>query len=259
MLFLCAAALAQNRQITGRVTEKGSTEPVIAASVVIKGTTTGTQTDLNGNFKLTVPDRDGVVLLIRSVGYKTLELPLKKGQTTVNVGMESDAKMLNEVVAIGYQTVRRKDLTGAVSSVTAQQIKDVPLNSAAEALEGRLAGVQITVSEGSPGAQADVYIRGRGSITQSGQPLYIVDGVEVDNALNVIAPQDIESIDVLKDAASTSIYGSPGFKRCGNYHYQRRKEYQRKNYGYLQYQFRCSEAGQRTFCSGSVSICIVSV
>lgn len=210
MLFLCAAALAQNRQITGRVTEKGSTEPVIAASVVIKGTTTGTQTDLNGNFKLTVPDRDGEVLLIRSVGYKTLELPLKKGQTTVNVGMESDAKMLNEVVAIGYQTVRRKDLTGAVSSVTAQQIKDVPINSAAEALEGRLAGVQITVSEGIPGAQADVYIRGRGSITQSGQPLYIVDGVEIDNALNVIAPQDIESIDVLKDAASTSIYGSRG-------------------------------------------------
>jgi len=210
MLLLSAAVLAQTRQVTGKVTEKGSTEPVVAASVLIKGTSTGTQTDVNGNFKLSVPDKAGVVLVIKSIGYDPLEVTLSAGQTTVTTQLQTNSRELQEVVAIGYQTVKRRDLTGAVASVTAKDLKDNPVNSAAEALEGRLPGVQITLSDGQPGAQADVYIRGRSSITQSGQPLFIVDGVELDNALNIIAPQDIESIDVLKDAASTSIYGSRG-------------------------------------------------
>lgn len=210
LLFLSASALAQNRQVTGTITEKDSKDPVIAASVVVKGTTSGTQTDVNGNFKMLVPDKANVVLVITSVGYKTKEVTLTAGQLSVRTSLESDSHQLSEVVAIGYQTVKRRDLTGAVSSITDKDIKDVPVNSAAEAIEGRLAGVQVTVSDGQPGAQADIYIRGRSSITQSGQPLYIVDGVELDNALNILAPQDIQSIDVLKDAASTSIYGSRG-------------------------------------------------
>ncbi|MDB5011005.1 MAG: TonB-dependent receptor [Mucilaginibacter sp.] len=210
MLLLSATVLAQTRQVTGKITEKGNTGPVIAASVTVKGTTGGTQTDVNGNFKLPVPDKAGVVLVIKSVGYKPIEVPLSVGQLTVTAQLETNSTELQEVVAIGYQTIKRRDLTGAVSSVTAKDLRDNPTLSAAEALEGKLAGVQITVADGSPGAPADIYIRGRTSITQSGSPLYIVDGVQLDNALNVLSPQDIQSIDVLKDAASTSIYGARG-------------------------------------------------
>src|ERR1700761_1150584 len=170
MLLLSATVLAQTRQITGKVTEKGGTDPVIAASVTVKGASGGTQTDVNGNFKLSVPDKAGVVLVIASVGYNSIEVPLSAGQLTVIAQLETNSKELQEVVAIGYQTVKRRDLTGAVASVTAKDLKDNPVNSAAEALEGRLPGVQITLSDGQPGAQADVYIRGRSSITQSGQP-----------------------------------------------------------------------------------------
>jgi len=210
LLFLSATVMAQNRQITGHVVEKGNNSPVVAASVSVKGTKGGTQTDVNGTFKISVPDNSNVVIVITSVGYNSKEVTVNAKETTINVELESNSQQLNEVVAIGYQTVKRRDLTGAVSSVSARDLKDIPLNSAADALEGRLAGVQITVADGQPGAQADIYIRGRSSITQSGQPLYIVDGVELDNALSIIAPQDIESIDVLKDAASTAIYGSRG-------------------------------------------------
>ena len=115
-----------------------------------------------------------------------------------------------EVVVVGYATVKRKDLTGSVSSVGAKDIKDIPLSSAAEALQGRLAGVQAISSEGGPGADIIIRVRGGGSITQDNNPLYIVDGVQVENALSIIPPQDIASIDVLKDASTTAIYGARG-------------------------------------------------
>jgi TonB-linked SusC/RagA family outer membrane protein len=210
LLFLSVTVMAQNRQITGHVVEKGNKIPVVAASVTVKGTKGGTLTDINGTFKMSIPNNFSTVLVITSIGYTTREVTVNANDISINVELEANSQQLNEVVAIGYQTVKRRDLTGAVSSVGAKDLKDIPLNSAADALEGRLAGVQITIADGQPGAQADIYIRGRSSITQSGQPLYIVDGVELDNALSIIAPQDIESIDVLKDAASTSIYGSRG-------------------------------------------------
>jgi len=210
MLLLSATVLAQTRQITGKVTEKGGTDPVIAASVTIKGTSGGTQTDVNGNFKLPVPDRAGVVLIFKSVGYTPQEIALTPGQTSVNVVLESNSKELDEVVAIGYGTVKRRDVNGSISSVTAKDLKDVPVSSLGEALAGRLAGVQITSSDGSPDATVKVLVRGGGSITQSNDPLYVIDGVQVENGLASLSPQDIESIDVLKDAASTAIYGARG-------------------------------------------------
>lgn len=209
LLILRAVAWSQTRQITGSVTETTTREALIGVSVVVKGSNQGTQTDIKGNYRLSVPAASGTILVFRSVGYKPQEVKLTN-QSAVNIQLESASQTLNEVVAIGYQTVRRRDLVGAVSSVTARDLRDNPTLSAAEALQGKLAGVQVTVTDGQPGASADVYIRGRTSITQSGSPLYIVDGVQLDNALNVLSPQDIASIDVLKDAASTSIYGARG-------------------------------------------------
>jgi len=210
LLLLGATALAQTRQVTGTVTDKDTKDPVIAASVVVKGGTGGTQTNVNGVYKLTVPDKAGVVLIIRSVGYKAQEITLSQGQTTLNAVIENNAQELNEVVAIGYGTVKRRDVNGSISSVTAKDLKDEPVSSLAEALAGRLAGVQITTSDGSPDASVKVLVRGGGSITQTNDPLYVIDGVQVENGLASLSPQDIESIDVLKDAASTAIYGARG-------------------------------------------------
>jgi len=211
MLFaiILVKAQAQTRQVTGTVTDKQTNETVIGASVLVKGTTIGAQTNAEGKFKLLVPDKPDVVLIIRFIGYKTQEIPLGT-KSNINVVLESESRELSEVVAIGYATVNRRDLTGAVSSVNAKQLKDIPINSAAEALAGRLAGVSVTGSEGSPDAQVSIRVRGGGSVTQDNSPLYIIDGVQVENGLNTISPQDIESIDVLKDAASTAIYGARG-------------------------------------------------
>lgn len=214
LLLLCViilitgfAAWSQNRPITGTITEKSSKDPLIGVSVVVKGTTIGSQTDVNGRFKLSVPAN--AVLTIRYVGYKPQEITIGS-KNEINVALEDDAVQLNEVVAVGFATVRRRDLTGSVSSVTAKDLKDIPVNSAGAALAGRLAGVQVNQSEGSPDAQIQIRVRGGGSITQDNSPLYIIDGIQVENGLSNISPQDIQSIDVLKDAASTAIYGARG-------------------------------------------------
>ncbi|RZK87041.1 MAG: SusC/RagA family TonB-linked outer membrane protein, partial [Pedobacter sp.] len=168
---------------------------------------TGTQTDNNGRFSISVAP--GTILVFNYIGYKTKEVSVGN-QTNIKVSLASNSTDLDEVVAIGYATVNRRDLTGSVSSVGAKQLKDIPNNSLAESIAGRLAGVQITVSEGTPNASAQIRVRGGGSITQDNTPLYVVDGIQVENALSVLSPQDIESIDVLKDASATAIYGSRG-------------------------------------------------
>lgn len=202
------AAWSQTRQISGTVSEKSTKEPLVGVSIIVKGTNTGTQTDNNGKFKLAVPTANAV-LTIRYIGYKPQEIVIG-ARNEFNVALENDAVQLNEVVAVGFATVRRRDLTGSVSSVTAKDLKDIPLNSAGAALAGRLAGVQVNQSEGSPDASIQIRVRGGGSITQDNSPLYIIDGIQVENGLSNISPQDIESIDVLKDAASTAIYGARG-------------------------------------------------
>ena len=203
-------AAAQSRQVQGVVkSDTGETLPGV--TVLVEGTTNGASTGANGDYTITLPaGSDNATLRFSFVGYATQAVKVGS-QTTISVTLATDNKQLDDVVVIGYQTVERRDVTGSVSSVGAKQLKDIPVNSAAEALTGRLAGVQLTSSEGTPGnASVQVRVRGGGSITQDNSPLYVVDGVQVENALGVIAPQDIQSVDVLKDASATAIYGARG-------------------------------------------------
>lgn len=206
--FSFAMAWSQNRQVTGRVLSDSSRAGLAGASVTIKGTSTSTATGSDGRYSISIPDRGNVVLVFTSIGYNAQEINVGT-RSSVDVTLNSNAAAL-DVVVIGYQTVRRRDVTGAVSSVGARQLRDVPITSAAEALAGRLAGVQVTGTEGSPNADVLIRVRGGGSITRDNSPLYIIDGVQVENGLSIISPQDIESIDVLKDASATSIYGARG-------------------------------------------------
>ncbi|WP_245995026.1 TonB-dependent receptor [Mangrovibacterium diazotrophicum] len=193
------------KSVTGRVIDTGGL-PLPGVTVMVKGTTNGTITDVEGNY--TLNDLPANATLIFSfVGMKMQEVGVTK--QTMNITMEEESIGLEEVVAIGYGTVRKKDLTGSVASVQGETLSKIPVSNTAEALSGRLAGVQITTADGSPDAEIIVRVRGGGSITGDNTPLYIVDGFPVSN-INDIAPTDIESINVLKDASSTAIYGSQG-------------------------------------------------
>ena len=202
-------ASAQTLRITGRVIDDSSNAGLANVSVVVVETKNGVSTDANGNFSINVTGRTSATISVSYVGYRPV-LQKTNGKTPVTITLGKEESQLDDVVVVGYSTVRRRDLTGAVSSVNSKQIRDVPLTSAAEALTGRLAGVQVTTSEGSPGADVIIRVRGGGSITQDNSPIYIVDGVQVENALQVISPQDIASVDVLKDASTTAIYGARG-------------------------------------------------
>ena len=206
LLLSVAIVRAQTKQVTGRVTtETGDGIPGV--TVTVKGTNNATRTNQDGSFSINASGNN--VLVFSYVGYTAQEQSVGD-RSTINVTLVNEVTSLSDVVVIGYQTVRRRDLTGSVSSINAKQLKDVPINSAAEALAGRLAGVQITGTEGTPNAEVLIRVRGGGSITQDNSPLYIIDGIQVENALSVISPQDIESIDVLKDASATAIYGARG-------------------------------------------------
>jgi TonB-dependent starch-binding outer membrane protein SusC len=208
LLFVSGNLFAQTKQITGTVTSSENKQPAVGVTVTVKGTRFATITDNQGRYKITV-DNKATSLVFTSVSFVSSEAVIGD-QSTMDVVMQPDAKALTDVVVIGYQTVRRKDLLASVSSVGAKDLKDIPINSAAEALNGRLAGVTATTAEGSPDADIRIRVRGGMSITGDNSPLYIVDGVQVENGLSTISPQDIQSIDVLKDAAATAIYGARG-------------------------------------------------
>jgi TonB-linked SusC/RagA family outer membrane protein len=212
MLVLIACSFlranAQDRQITGTVTATENKQPLPGATVAVKGTKIATTTDAQGKYRITVPS-GATTLVFSSASHVTYEIPIN-GRSVIDADLIAEVKALDDVVVVGYSTVKRKDLTGSVSSVSAKQLKDFPLSSAAEALQGKLAGVQVISTEGAPGAEILVRVRGGGSITQDNSPLYIVDGVQVENALSVLSPQDIASVDVLKDASTTAIYGARG-------------------------------------------------
>lgn len=208
LFFIPLSLLAQNVTVKGKVVDENNL-PLSGVTVLAKGTKKGTQTDKEGNFSISVPGSGSVSLTFSSVGYAAKTV-IATGKDVLTVTLAKEAITQEDVVVVGYASVRRKDLTASVSSIGSRDLKDNPANSAAEALAGKLAGVQVTVSEGAPGADVDLYVRGRNSITQSGAPLYVVDGIQVENALSVLSPQDIESITVLKDAASTAIYGARG-------------------------------------------------
>ncbi|RYU77236.1 SusC/RagA family TonB-linked outer membrane protein [Hymenobacter persicinus] len=209
--LLASAQQAQQRRIQGVVRSTEKDEALPGVTVVVVGTTNGASTDGDGKFAISLPaGTTDVTLRFSYIGF--LGKDVKVGSSdNVTVALSPDTKTLDDVVVIGYQEVQRRDVTGSVSSVNSQQIKDVPVNSAAEALTGRLAGVQLTSAEGTPGnANVQIRVRGGGSITQDNSPLYVVDGIQVENALSVVSPQDIASVDVLKDASATAIYGARG-------------------------------------------------
>ena len=211
LLLMIFAALslsvsAQTITLNGNVKDTTG-EPIIGASIVEKGNTTnGTITDLDGNFSLKVPANATVV--ISYIGMKTQEIAIK-GKSKIDVALSDDAKALDEVVVIGYGTAKRKDITGSVATVNAEALTVVPVASATEALTGKMAGVQITTTEGSPDAEMKIRVRGGGSITGDNTPLFIVDGFPVESISDIPA-SDIEDMTVLKDASSTAIYGSRG-------------------------------------------------
>lgn len=207
-MWCCLFAAAQSRQVTGRVTRDGTSEALTGVSVSVKGSQAATTTNAEGQYTITVPGNNAT-LVFSYVGMQPREVSVGD-RSSVDVTLTDATSTLDDVVVVGYSSVRRRDLTGSVSSVGSRQLKDIPITNAAEALTGRLAGVQVTTSEGAPGAEVVIRVRGGGSITQDNAPIYIVDGVQVENALQFISPQDIASVDVLKDASTTAIYGARG-------------------------------------------------
>jgi TonB-dependent starch-binding outer membrane protein SusC len=204
MLVAVLPALAQ-KKIDGKVTGPDG-KPVFGATVSAKGTIVATSTSTEGLYSITLPS-NSTVLVFSYVGYDTYEVDVKS-TNTANVEMKLQTSNLNEVVVIGYGTAKRKDLTGSVSSVSAEMIEKVPVISATQALQGRAAGVQIINNDGAPGGNISVLIRGIGSLGGGGNnPLYVVDGYPTTGGINNINPNDVASIDVLKDASATSIYG----------------------------------------------------
>jgi TonB-dependent starch-binding outer membrane protein SusC len=206
---MCTAfAWGQTRQVTGRVVSDSS-QPLSGVNVSIKGTSTTVATNATGYFSINIPNRDNIVLTFSSVGYTRQDVTVGNKDVII-VTLNVVANTLEDVVVqIGYQGIKRRDLSGTVSSIQAKDLEKIPVSSAAEALTGRLPGVQVMTTDGAPGAEIVIRVRGGGSITQDNSPLYIVDGFPV-SSINDISPSDIASIDILKDAATAAIYGARG-------------------------------------------------
>ncbi len=204
-LLSVTGSFAQERVITGRVIdEKGL--PAVGATIRVKETNDASTTDKDGNYRISV-SAPGKTLVVSYVGVPTQELSIE-GRSVVDASLGSSGSTLSDVVVVGYGTVRKKDLTGAVGSVKGDQLTQVATPDAVQAMQGRVAGVQVISNSGEPGSGATIRIRGIGSINGS-SPIYVVDGYQTGD-ISFLAPADIESIDVLKDASATAIYGSRG-------------------------------------------------
>jgi len=199
-------ARAQQKHVSGQVTsdEGGALSGV---SVSLKGTSAATTTDTSGHYTIPVPSTGKEILIFSYVGKENKEVNVGS-QNVINVSLAKSSSQLNEVVVIGYGTVKRKDLTGAVASVSGKEIATAPVANVAQAMQGKLPGVSVTTQDGRPGADVSIVVRGGGSISQSNQPLILIDGVP--GTLSDIPSDQVQSIDVLKDASSTAIYGSRG-------------------------------------------------
>lgn len=220
LVLLCLGSmqvLAQEARISGRVISAEDKGSLVGVTIQEKNTMNGTITDIDGNYTLTVASEEAV-LVFSYIGFLAQEVSLN-GRSQVNVTLQVDMSELEEVVVVGYGTQDKKDVTGAISSIRTEEIQNLPLRSVDQALQGRSAGVFFVQSSGMPGAGSSVRIRGGNSINGSNEPLYVVDGVPISsgqgdanslNPLNTINPNDIHSIEVLKDASATSIYGSRG-------------------------------------------------
>ncbi|MGH7240396.1 MAG: TonB-dependent receptor plug domain-containing protein, partial [Candidatus Saccharimonadales bacterium] len=196
-----------NKEIRGRVTDSLTGDPLVGVSIRVKGRATGAVSDAKGQFSLEVSS--GAVLVVSYLGYEKKEIAIG-GRTNFNISLAFSTTGLNQLVVIGYGEEKRRDLTGAISSVTPQQVAHLPATRIDNILEGRIPGAQITSQSGAPGTGTTIEIRGSRSITASNEPLYVIDGVIGAGDLNTINPADIASIEVLKDASATAIYGSRG-------------------------------------------------
>ncbi len=227
LLITWQLSFAQDKTITGKVTDSKDGSPVTGASIVVKGSRSGTTTKADGTFAISVGSNVNT-LVFTSVGYETQEVNVA-GKTSVDVSLVTTNANLNEVVVIGYSTAKRKELTGSYASVAAKNFNQVPSATPDQLLQGKVAGLQVTIASGQPGAAATVRIRGNNSIRAGTNPLYVVDGVPLDgrsarpgfntsglgqlpdaNPLTYLNPADIESINILKDASASAIYGSRG-------------------------------------------------
>jgi len=225
LLFITTMAWSQSRTVTGTVTSSDDGSPLPGVNIIEKGTNNGTATDANGNYSLNVSDN--ATLVFSFVGYTSQEVAVG-GQSAVSIALQADVTALSEVVVIGYGEVSKRDATGAVTSVKADEFQRGVISSPEQLIQGKTAGVQITTTSGAPGAGVQLRIRGTNSIRSNNNPLFVVDGVPLSggtqpqtpdvgygtisdtNPLNFINPSDIESINILKDASATAIYGSRG-------------------------------------------------
>ena len=208
LFAVCAITVSAQNKVTGTVVDANG-EAIIGASVIIKGTSNGSVTDFEGNFTINnVPAKGN--LEISYIGYKTQTVALG-GKTSFNITLQEDRQMLDEVVVVGYGVQKKSDVTGAMTSVSGEELNSRPVNNALEALQGKAAGVDITTNE-RPGQLGSIRIRGERSIGATNAPLYVVDGVPLmsASAIETLNPRDIETIDILKDASATAIYGSRG-------------------------------------------------
>ena len=220
LISVCASLSAQNITVRGTVTDSSNGDSVPGASVIVSGTTNGVVTDINGNYSIQAPS-DGV-LLFSSIGYETMQVPIN-GNRTLNVELSPSSEFLDETIVVAYGTAKKSSYSGSASIVRSDELTQKPVSSVEQALQGKVAGLQITTASGQPGASSSFRIRGTGTLNASAEPLYVIDGVATTNAsysqnaastyttssiLSTINPQDIESITVLKDAAAASLYGS---------------------------------------------------
>ena len=210
-LFIMAFVLipglfAQNVTVTGVVTDGATKETLIGVNVIVHGTTSGTITDIDGSYEITVPS--GATLVFSFIGYAPQSVPVD-GRSRIDISLAPDAQSLDEVLVIGYGTAKKRDLSGSISTLKSDDIKDIPVPNVAQALTGRIAGLQITTADGAPDAEIIMKIRGGGSLTQDNSPLIVVDGFPV-GSIRDISPMDIETFVVLKDASATAIYGARG-------------------------------------------------
>jgi TonB-dependent starch-binding outer membrane protein SusC len=215
LLLTALSTYAQNKRLTGKITSPDK-QPLAGVSIQLKGTKLATTSSDNGSFAISVPASDNIVLIFSSVGFETKEVTTQ-GDDPIEVELKADAKSLTDVVVVGYGTQRKTDLTGSVSSLRGDKLREMPVVSVEQAMSGRMPGVQVQQTSGQPGAGISIRIRGVSSIAGGNEPLYVIDGlpqfnddVRGVNGLATINPSDIESIEVLKDAAATAIYGSRG-------------------------------------------------
>ncbi|MFD3275848.1 SusC/RagA family TonB-linked outer membrane protein [Aquirufa echingensis] len=199
--------LAQDRTVTGRVTASDDGSGIPGASISIKGTSKGTSSDADGNYKITVSGSS--VLTFSSVGFNSQDVTVGN-KSQINVALAADTKALTEVVVVGYGTQKKSQLTGAISSVTSKQITEMPITNLGQAMQGRVAGVDVAQSGSKPGTVPKVLIRGRRSFNAGNDPLYVVDGIPLSSGYEDMNPNDVASMEILKDATATAIYGARG-------------------------------------------------